>query len=230
VKKLRSIYKITELRIKNQELFFLILSSMQIMKNEKTLVVIKPDGVQRSLVGEIIKRYERIGLKLVAMKTVMPDEDMATKHYYEVGGDEWIEEVGRKASAAYEKKGEKSPYKTFKDNGWAVLKANAKYLSSGPVVAMIWEGAEAVSLVRKVTGATAPLLADVGTIRGDFTLDSYALADAAGRSVRNLIHASGTTDEAKQEIDIWFDKDELLKYTHLQERILYDVNLNGIKE
>jgi nucleoside-diphosphate kinase len=200
------------------------------MKNKRTLVVIKPDGVQRSLIGEIIRRYERVGLKLIAMKMVMPDEDMATKHYYEVGGDEWIEEVGRKARAAYEKKGEESPYKTNKDNGWAVLKANAEYLSSGPVIAMIFEGANAVELVRKITGATAPLLADVGTIRGDFTLDSYALADADGRSVRNLIHASGEVKEAKQEIKIWFNEEEILKYTHFQEKILYDVNLDGIKE
>lgn len=199
-------------------------------QKERTLVVIKPDGVQRSLIGEIIKRYERTGLKLIAMKMAMPDEDMATKHYYEVGGDEWIEEVGRKAREAYEKKGQKSPYETNKDNGWAVLKANAKYLSCGPVVAMVWEGAHAVELVRKITGATAPLLADVGTIRGDFTLDSYELADTDQRSVRNLIHASGTTDEAEQEIKIWFKDEELLKYMNIQEKILYDVNIDGIKE
>ncbi|MEA3398641.1 MAG: nucleoside-diphosphate kinase [Patescibacteria group bacterium] len=200
------------------------------MKNEKTLVIIKPDGVQRSLIGEILRRYERVGLKLVAMKMVMPDEKMATKHYYEVGGDEWIEEVGRKAAATYEKKGMKSPYKTYKDNGWAVLKSNARYLSSGPVIVMMWQGAGAVELVRKITGATAPLLADVGTIRGDFTLDSYTLADTDQRSVRNLIHASGTTGEAKKEIAIWFKKDEILNYNHIQEKILYDVNLDGIKE
>lgn len=200
------------------------------MKNEKTLVIIKPDGVQRSLIGEIIRRYERVGLKLIAMKTVMPDEDMATKHYYEVGGDAWIEEVGRKARAAYEKSGKKSPYKTNSENGWAVLKSNAKYLSSGPVVAMIWQGTGAVELVRKITGATAPLLADVGTIRGDLTLDSYALADTDGRSVRNLIHASGEVEEAEKEIKIWFKDEEILKYTHLHEKILYDVNLDGIKE
>lgn len=200
------------------------------MKNEKTLVIIKPDGVQRSLVGEIIKRYERVGLKLVALKMVQPAEDMATKHYYEVGGDEWIEEVGRKARAAYEKQGKESPYKTNRDNGLAVLKANAKYLSAGPVVAMVWQGATAVELVRKITGATAPLLADVGTIRGDLTLDSYALADADGRSVRNLIHASGTVDEAEKEIKIWFKDEEVLKYTHIQEKMLYDVDINGIKE
>ncbi|MCK5511025.1 nucleoside-diphosphate kinase [Candidatus Parcubacteria bacterium] len=200
------------------------------MKNEKTLVIIKPDGVQRSLIGEIIKRYERTGLKLISLKMIIPTEEQATKHYYEVGGDEWIKEVGRKASAAYEKKGEKSPYKTYSENGWAVLKANAKYLSSGPVVAIVWQGAGAVELVRKITGSTAPLLADVGTIRGDLTLDSFALADTDGRSVRNLIHASGTVEEAKKELKIWFKDDEILKYTHLQEKILYDVNLDGIKE
>ncbi|MEA1963250.1 MAG: nucleoside-diphosphate kinase [Patescibacteria group bacterium] len=200
------------------------------MKNEKTLVIIKPDGVQRSLIGEIIKRYERTGLKLIGLKMIIPTEEQATKHYYDVGGDEWIEEVGRKAAEAYEKKGEKSPYKTYSENGWAVLKANAKYLSSGPVVAIVWQGAGTVELVRKITGSTAPLLADVGTIRGDLTLDSFALADTDQRSVRNLIHASGTVEEAKKELKIWFEDEEILKYTHLQEKILYDVNLDGVKE
>lgn len=197
---------------------------------EKTLVIIKPDGVQRSLIGEIIQRYERTGLKLVALKIIAPTEDMATKHYYEVGGDAWIKEVGRKAAEAYEKKGEKSPYKTHEENGWAILKANAKYLSSGPVVAMIWQGAGAIELVRKITGPTAPLLADVGTIRGDFTLDSYALADTDRRSIRNLIHASGNSEEAKKEIPIWFKENEIINYRLVQEQILYDVDINGILE
>jgi nucleoside-diphosphate kinase len=197
---------------------------------EKTVVIIKPDGVQRSLVGEIIRRYERVGLKLVAIKMAVPSDDMAVKHYYEVGGDEWIESVGKKARAAYEKKGLQSPYKTNEENGWAVLKANAKYLASGPVVAMVWEGNQAVSLVRKLTGGTEPLSSDVGTIRGDFTLDSYALADIDQRSVRNLIHASGTVEEAEKEMAIWFSETEIAKYTHLHERILYDVNIDGILE
>jgi nucleoside-diphosphate kinase len=164
------------------------------------------------------------------MKMVLPAEDMAEKHYYDVGGDEWIEEVGRKARAAYEKKGLESPYKTNKDNGWAVLKANAKYLSSGPVVAMIWQGNQATALVRKITGSTEPLSSDVGTIRGDFTLDSYAMADLDSRSVRNLIHASGNSEEAEKEIKIWFKDDELIKYNQIQDKILYDINLDGIKE
>lgn len=199
-------------------------------KKERSLVIIKPDGAQRSLIGEIIKRYERVGLKLIALKMLIPDEELATRHYYEVGGDAWIEEVGRKASAAYEKKGLKSPYKTYKENGQAVLKANAKYLSAGPVVVMVWQGNKAVELIRKITGGTEPLTSDVGTIRGDLTLDSYAMADVDGRSVRNLIHASGTVEEAEKEINIWLDKDEILEYRHIHEAILYDVNLDGIKE
>jgi len=197
---------------------------------QRTLVIIKPDGVQRSLIGEIIKRYERTGLKLVGLKTVIPTEDMATRHYYEIGGDAWLEEVGRKARAAYEKKGLQSPFATNMDNGRAVMQNNAKYLSSGPVVAMVWQGNQAVELVRKITGGTEPLTSDVGTIRGDFTLDSYALADASGRSVRNLIHASGTAEEASKEIKLWFKDEELLNYRLVAEEILYDVNLDGIKE
>src|SRR3990167_7446577 len=199
-------------------------------KEEKTLVIIKPDGVQRTLIGEIIRRYERTGLKLAGLKMTMATEKMAVDHYYGVGGDGWLEEVGRKARAAYEKKGLTSPYKTNLDNGRAVMMANAKYLSSGPVIAMVWQGNCAVALVRKITGSTEPLTSDVGTIRGDLTLDSYAMADIDQRSVRNLIHASGTVEEAEKEIKFWFKKDELHNYRLVQEQILYDVNLDGIKE
>ncbi len=197
---------------------------------EKTLVIIKPDGIQRSLVGEIIKRYERVGLKLVAMKTTIATEEKAVKHYYEVGGDAWLEEVGRKARASYEKKGLQSPYATNMENGKAVMMANAKYLSAGPVVAMVWQGNQACALVRKITGGTEPLTADVGSIRSDFTLDTYALADVDQRSVRNLLHASGNVEEAEKEIPIWFSADEILEYRHIQEAILYDVNIDGILE
>jgi nucleoside-diphosphate kinase len=161
---------------------------------------------------------------------VIPTEEMAIEHYYGVGGDEWLEAVGKKESASYEKKGLKSPYKTYKENGMAVMKANAKYLSSGPVIAMIWQGNMAVGIVRKITGSTEPLTSDVGTIRGDFTIDSYALADTDNRSVRNLIHASGTVEEAAKEIKIWFKEVEIVKYRHIHEKMLYDVNIDGIKE
>lgn len=199
-------------------------------KNERTLVIIKPDGVQRSLIGEIIKRYERVGLKLAGLKIVIPSEELATDHYYKVGGEAWLEAVGAKARAAYEKKGDESPYETNRDNGMAVMKANAKYLSAGPVVAMVWQGNQAVPIVRKITGGTEPLTSDVGTIRGDFTLDSYSAADTDSRSIRNLIHASGTVEEAKLEIPMWFKDEELINYNLVQEQILYKVDLEGIKE
>ncbi len=196
---------------------------------QRTLVIIKPDGVQRSLIGEIIKRYERVGLKMVAMKMLIPSLEMATSHYM-IGGEEWLENVGKKASAAYAKKGESSPFATDRDCGVAVLGRTAKYLSAGPVVAMIWQGNQAVPLVRKITGGTEPLSSDVGTIRGDFTLDSYGLADKGDRSVRNLIHASGDPIEAEKEIPIWFREEEVLNYRLVAEEILYDVNLDGILE
>jgi nucleoside-diphosphate kinase len=197
---------------------------------EKTLVIIKPDGVQRSLIGEIIKRFELVGLKLVGLKMLIPTEQMATDHYYNVGGEEWLEAVGAKARAAYEKKGQESPYKTNRDNGVAVMEANAKYLSAGPVIAMIWQGGHAVELVRKIAGFTEPLTAAPGTIRGDFTLDSFAAADTDRRSIRNLIHASGKVEEAEKEIDMWFKPEEVLSYRLIQDEILYDVNLDGFKE
>lgn len=196
---------------------------------ERTLVIIKPDGVQRSLIGEIIKRYEQVGLKLIGIKMVIPTPEMAQAHYM-VGGEEWLVAVGEKAMASYEKKGEKSPFATARECGQAVLNRNARYMSAGPVVVMIWQGNKAVPLVRKMTGGTEPLTSDVGTIRGDFTLDSYALADIGERSVRNLIHASGEVSEAEKEIAIWFKPEEILSYRLIADEILYDINLDGILE
>lgn len=199
------------------------------LASQQTLVIIKPDGIQRTLVGEILGRYERVGLKLTALKMTIPSEDKARAHYM-IGGDAWLEEVGKKAAAAYERNGEKSPYATYRENGLAILNANAKYLSCGPVIAMVWEGPDAVGLVRKITGGTEPLSSDVGTIRGDLTLDSYKLADMGPRSIRNLIHASGTPEEAQKEIAIWFTPEEILRYRLIAEQILYDVNIDGILE
>lgn len=197
---------------------------------ERTLVIIKPDGIQRSLIGEIIGRYERVGLKLIGLKMLVPTEEQATDHYYKVGGEAWLEAVGAKARASYEKKGLECPYPTNRDNGVAVMKANARYMSAGPVIAMVWQGNQAVPLVRKITGGTEPLSSDVGTIRGDFTLDSYAAADTDNRSIRNLIHASGEVSEAEQEIPLWFKPEELLNYRLIQDEILYKADLTDINK
>jgi nucleoside-diphosphate kinase len=195
---------------------------------ERTLVLIKPDGVQRALIGEIIQRYERTGLKLVGLKFFIPTPELVKKHYLVVDG--WLESVGQKAKEAYIKKGLKPPFDDPQKCGQQVLERLEKYLSSGPVVAMVWQGNEAVGVIRKITGGTEPLTSDVGTIRGDLTIDSYHLADTDGRAVRNLIHASASPEEAEKEIKIWFKEEEIIKYRLIQEAILYDVNLDGIKE
>jgi nucleoside-diphosphate kinase len=198
------------------------------MRNERTFVIIKPDGIQRSLVGEIVERFERIGLKLVAMKMVLPTKELARKHY--TIDPEWIRKVGEKSIAGYEKKGIKPPTKDPIALGEKVLERLVKYFVSGPVVTMVWQGAHAVGIVRKIVGGTEPLTSDVGTIRGDFVLDSYQIADIDDRAIRNLVHASGNVEEAKGEINLWFKDSEIIKYKHIQDAILYDVNLDGILE
>ncbi len=195
---------------------------------ERALVLIKPDGVQRSLVGEIIQRYERTGLKLVGLKLFIPTPEIVRRHYLIV--DSWLESVGQKNKDVYIKKGLKPPFEDVKKCGEWVLKKLEKYLSSGPIIAMIWQGNESVGIIKKITGSTEPLTSDVGTIRGDLTIDSYQLSDIDDRAVRNLIHASATPEEAKKEIKIWFKENEILKYRLIPEAILYDVNLDGIKE
>jgi nucleoside-diphosphate kinase len=197
-------------------------------KKERTLVLIKPDGIQRSLIGETIKRYERIGLKLVAIKMIVPTEDQIEKHY--TLDPNWRRVTGEKTIKGYRDKGLKPPSEDPLEITAVILENLKKYMTSGPVVAMVWEGAHAVAIVRKVTGGTEPLTSDVGTIRGDFVLDSYQMSDNDSRAVRNLIHASGSVEEAEREIAHWFNKDEIVGYRLIQEQILYDVNLDGILE
>lgn len=197
-------------------------------KYERTLVVIKPDGVQRSLIGEIISRYERVGLKLVALKMAVPTEEQIERHY--TLDPEWRRVTGEKTIASYKSKGLTPPSEDPFEITDRILKNLKNYMTSGPVVAMVWQGAHAVKIVRKLVGGTEPLTSDVGTIRGDFVLDSYEVSDGDGRAVRNLVHASGSVKEANDEISHWFSKQELLDYKLVQEAILYDVNLDGIKE
>jgi len=198
------------------------------MKNEKTLVVIKPDGIQRSLIGEIIQRFERSGLKLIGLKMTIPTVEMIEQHY--TLNPEWKKNVGEKSIEAYKKKGQQPPSEDPMVIADQVLDSLKKYISSGPVVAMVWQGMHAVGVVRKITGSTEPLSSDVGTIRGDYTIDSYQVSDIDGRAVRNLIHASGDVDEAEAEIKLWFNEQELFNYRHIQEAILYDVHLDCILE
>jgi len=198
------------------------------MTKERTLVLIKPDGVQRSLIGEIIKRYERSGLKLAGMKMIVPTSDHIEKHY--TVDPNWRIVTGEKTIKSYKDKGLPPPSEDPLAITAIILENLKKYMVSGPVIAMVWQGVHAVKIVRKITGGTEPLTSDVGTIRGDFVLDSYQLSDIDGRSIRNLIHASGSVDEAEKEILLWFKPEEIINYRLVQDEILYDVNLDGILE
>jgi nucleoside-diphosphate kinase len=197
-------------------------------KEEKTLVLIKPDGVQRSLIGGIIGRYERIGLKLIAVKMLIATENQIETHY--TLDPNWRRITGEKTIRGYVDKGLTPPSNDPLKITAAILKNLKKYMTSGPIIAMIWQGAHAVKIVRKLTGGTEPLTSDVGTIRGDYVLDSYQMSDGDTRAIRNLVHASGSVEEAENEIKHWFKEEEVHNYRLVQEQILYDVNLDGILE
>ena len=198
------------------------------MKNEQTLILIKPDGVQRNLIGEIIGRFERVGLKLVAMKMVLPQSDFIEKHY--TVDPEWRRVTGEKTIKSYRDKGLTPPYEDPYKVTEIILNNLKKFMCAGPVIAMVWRGVHAVKLVRKLVGGTEPLSSDVGTIRGDFVLDSYQLSDTDGRAIRNLVHASGSIEDAEKEINLWFKPEEIIRYKLISEKILYDVDLDGILE
>lgn len=178
--------------------------------------------------GEIISRFEKVGLKLVGMKMCVPTEEHVEKHY--TLDPEWRRITGEKRIKAAKEKGEKLSTEDPLEITAAILERLKKYMTSGPVVAMVWQGAHSTELVRKIVGSTEPRSSDVGTIRGDYVLDSYIMADTDNRAVRNLIHASGTAKESESEIKHWFKEEELVNYRLVSEQILYDVNLDGILE
>lgn len=196
-------------------------------KNEKTFVIIKPDGVQRSLIGEIIARIERTGLKIVALKMVIPTEEQCWSHYDK--DEAWFKSKGENMVKELTSRGVK-PDKESIEYGKDIVRQLVYFMTSGPVVAMIIEGNQSASVVKKLVGLTEPMTSDIGTIRGDLTVDSYALAGLDQRAVRNLIHCSDKSEEAEREIKIWFSEAEIVKYRLVQEAILYDVNLDGIRE
>lgn len=187
--------------------------------HERSLVLVKPDGVQRGLIGEIIGRFEKKGLKITAMKMVWPTKEMAKKHYDQP--ESAMMQLGQRTLDSFAKEGKKH----WTDDPMAIARQIQEwlvgYLSAGPIVAMVIEGAHAVAHVRKIRGATNPLGADVGTIAADFTTDSYFIADEGKRAVRNLVHTSGTVEEAENEIKIWFKESEIHDYDLAIEKILY---------
>jgi nucleoside-diphosphate kinase len=159
---------------------------------ERTLVILKPDAVQRALMGRVIQRFEDAGLKIIGMKMVHPDD----KHYHH-----HYETIGKVASR----------------RGQDVFDMNLKFMMKGPVVAMVLEGIEAVGLVRKMVGDTEPKSAQPGTIRGDFSHISYTHANSQTVGIPNVVHASGDAADAEQEIPHWFGKNELFSYKTVHE-------------
>jgi|JI10StandDraft_1071094.scaffolds.fasta_scaffold564429_2 nucleoside-diphosphate kinase len=160
---------------------------------EKTLVLFKPDSLQRGLVGEILSRFEKVGLRIVATKMLAPGREHYQKHY---------EGIGKLKTRA----------------GDHIFDITLEMMNNGPVIAMVFEGVEAVSLVRKLVGSTEPKSSAPGTIRGDFSHMSYGYADRKDKGIPNLIHASGDPQEAEKEIGHWFSDDELFNYQALHEK------------
>lgn len=196
-------------------------------KKERSLVIIKPDGVQRALMGEIIGRFERTGLKFISMKLIVPKAEQCWEHYNK--DEEWFMKKGTRI--VEDRKAQNLPIeKEAMDYGKDIIQSNVDFFTSGPVLAMVIEGNQSVAIVKKIVGGTEPTTSDVGTIRGDLTVDSYALSSIDNRAVRNLIHCSDSPEEAEREIKIWFAPEELIGYRLVQEQILYDVNLDGILE
>ncbi len=175
-------------------------------KEEKTFVLVKPDGVRKGLIGEIIRRFEQRDLKVVALQMFRPTREEIDEHYPK--DEAWITRLGGKTLTTYEKAkidpverlGTKDPHEIgVMVRGWLI-----DYMTSAPLVKMVVQGLHAVDVVRKIAGVTIPYMADMGTIRGDFAIDSPVLANAEKRAVMNLLHASETPEEALHEIRHWF--------------------------
>ncbi|OGM56106.1 nucleoside-diphosphate kinase [Candidatus Woesebacteria bacterium RIFCSPHIGHO2_12_FULL_46_16] len=181
---------------------------------EQTVVLVKPDGVRRGIIGEIMARFERVGLKLVAAKLIWVDKTQVGKHYPDK--KDYLTSVGKKTLENYQKYGldanenlgTNDPYKI----GKMVRMWNMEFLSSGPVMALLLEGPEAVQIVRKIIGHTFPSEALPGTIRGDLSLDSAYLSNSQKRTTLNLVHASGNKEEALFEKKLWFKRSEIYSY------------------
>lgn len=183
-------------------------------KEEKTFVMIKPDGVRKGLIGEVIRRFEQRDMKVVALEMFQPTLKEMDNHYPK--SKTWITRVGEKTATTYEKYGyslkrdfgTEDRYKIGKTvRGWLI-----KYMVSAPLVRMVIQGVHAVDMIRKIVGPTMPYAAEMGTIRGDFSADSPALANSEKRAIMNLVHASETPEEAAHEIKHWFGKSPIYSY------------------
>ncbi len=196
-------------------------------KPEKTLIAIKPEAIQRRLMGEIISKFEKRGLKMVACKMVAPTEEEVGKHYAD--DEAWYLSSGTKTYNNYKDKGI-DPGMTPVELGKRTRQMLLDHLANRPVLFMIWEGPHAVALGRKTAGATNPLVADIGSIRGDYSTESYEMSDELGRAIHSLVHASGSVEEAEAEIAIWFTPEELYDYEMIDEHVFYGKDWGKVKK
>ncbi|MBI5876840.1 MAG: nucleoside-diphosphate kinase [Chloroflexi bacterium] len=190
---------------------------------ERTLVLLKPDSVQRGLIGQILARFENAGLKIIALKIVRPPREFIARHYPNT--PDWIRGMGEKSLDNYKALG-KDPVKEVGSAdamaiGELVKNWNIDYLASGPIVAVALEGGHAIKVVRKLVGHTLPVEAAPGTIRGDFSTASSTIANALRHSIHNMIHASGNAEEAAYEIKHWFSDAELMEYARGGEDVMF---------
>jgi nucleoside-diphosphate kinase len=186
---------------------------------EQTVVLVKPDGVKRGLIGEILSRFEKVGFKVVAMKMVWVDRDRVAKHYKDE--KEYLTNIGKRTLEDYQKfgfdAGESLGTSDAHEIGKLVRNWNMDALSSGPLVALLLEGINAVEIVRKMVGPTNVTIAPAGTIRGDFSIDTPVLATMKKRPIKTIVHASGNHEEAEFERKLWFKEKEIYKYKRLDE-------------
>jgi nucleoside-diphosphate kinase len=197
---------------------------LQALLEEKTLVLVKPDAVKRGLVGTIITRFEQVGLKLVGLKMVQADRKRLEGHFPK--DDAWIRGMGQKTLDNYVEYGVDPKVTIFGTDdayeiGLRIKEWNFRYLSSGPVVAIVLQGVHAVDVVRKMIGHTLPLKAQPGTIRGDYSINAPDLANLVGSACKNMVHASGNVEEAQSETGCWFLPDELISWERVDEFLMF---------
>jgi nucleoside-diphosphate kinase len=196
---------------------------MKDIREEKTVVLIKPDGVKRGLIGEIISRIEKRGLKIIALEMIWGTKEQVDEHYPK--DEKWITRLGEKTKITYEKYGfdvkKELGTNDLKKVGEMVRSWLIEYLSSGPMVKIVVKGIHAIDMVRKLSGDTLPVLAEMGTIRGDYSVDSPIAANRGKRSVHNIVHASENPEEAEHEIEFWFSPEEIHDYKRAEEDIMF---------
>lgn len=175
---------------------------------QRTYLMVKPDGVRRSLIGQIISRLEVVGLKLIFAELILATEDQARGNY--PGTEQWLRGMGEKTLKGYQGDTKKISAELGTDDtlklGTMIYDKLVEYLTSGPMLATVWEGNHSVEIARKIVGATRPQEADIGSIRGDFGFDSPQLAIRSGRiAMETLVHVSDSVEEAEREIKYWLE-------------------------